>query len=200
MATMPTQTRTPREPEARAARRSRGRGGAAWRAAFVLGLAAGGLMVLAAELLVRDEAATVPPPPPAAARPDVRVTLSPDLLAALIRRSLAQAETPLSVENLRVTTGDGLVRVRGDIGVAGQPVQGLLVLRPEVEAGRLRTRVVESRLGRLPVPGDLGPLIEGQINARVNAALSDLPAEITAVHADATGLTVSARVRLHALP
>jgi len=139
-------------------------------------------------------------PSPEDPNPDVRVTLSPGLLTALIRQSIERGDSPVPLENVRVETGNNRVTVRGDVAVLGRYVGGSVEMEPVVEDNQLRMRVRRSQLGPLPVPGNLERLAEDPINRRLAVIIGDLPATITQAHADRQGLTVTARVRTADLP
>lgn len=132
--------------------------------------------------------------PPSDQNPDLRVTLSAGLLAALIQQSVDQGQAPVTIENVRVETEPGRLTIRGNIPVAGRTVPGSVDLAPDVVDQRLVMRVLDAQLGPLAIPRDLGRLVEGPLNSRVADATSGLPASITAATVDASGLTVIARV------
>lgn len=168
--------------------------------ALLVGLLLGVLGVLAVQAWVLDDPKPadlgVFTPAPADDAPDVTVIMSNDLIAALIQQSIDRGETVVPLTNVRVATDDNRLHVRGDLKVLSRQVSGAIVLEPEVENGALRLRVRSARFGRLPVPSSIEHLAEDPINRQFTASLHDLPATITSARATATGLTVTADVRV----
>jgi hypothetical protein len=164
---------------------------------IAFGLLLGVFVVLVAQALV----ATEPLPLPAITdnNPDITVTLTPGLLTALVRQSIAAGNSPVPLKNVRVETSAGELTVLGDVDVLGHSVGSRIVMTPYVQDGQLRMKMREARLGPLPVPGNLERIAEGPINARVAAATSGLPATITGVQATDRGLTVTAHVEVDKL-
>lgn len=138
------------------------------------------------------EFTTLPPPD----SPDVTVTLSYDLLAALIQRGIDSGETPVPLTNVRTGNSGGRLLIKGTFTILGQGVSGSVELEPYIDDGTLRTRVRRAQVGRLPVPGNLDRLAEGPLNRQIAAALGDLPATLTSVHVGERGITVTADVRI----
>ncbi len=171
--------------------------------AVLLGLFLGVLATLAVQTWVLDDPQSeelLPfTPAPLSEDPDVTVTLSNELIAALIQQSVDRGETVVPLTNVRVVSGDGRLFVRGDLRVLGQSVTGEIVLEPTVENGALRMHVRRANLGRLPVPARVERLAEDPINRQLAASTNNLPAIITAALATADGLTVTADVRVEEL-
>jgi hypothetical protein len=138
------------------------------------------------------EFTTLPPPD----SPDVTVTLSYDLLSALIQRGIDSGETPVPLTNIRTGNSGGRLLIRGTFTILGQSVSGSVELEPYIEDGTLRTRVRRAQVGRLPVPGNLDRLAEAPLNRQIASALGDLPATLTSVHVGERGITVTADVRI----
>lgn len=179
-------------------RRARLRG-PRWLPPLALGALLGLLGLLVYQAATGRDSAEVGGPGVIDASPDVSVTLSEGLLTALIRRSVEQGESPVKLEHVRVETRPGRIVVYGDVSVLGRGVGGRIDLVPSVAGGRLRMRVLQAKLGPLPAPANLERLVEGPVNARLAAAVGDLPAEVTSARVDTGGLTVTARVRVDAL-
>ena len=167
---------------------------------FLLGIVVGALGVLVVQQLVVDrlQEATVTFGS-ADLHPDITVTLSEGLLTALVRQSIARGESPVPLENVQVTTGNGRVIVRGDVVVVGRRVGGVMEMEPQIEENHLVMRLRHARLGPVPVPPNVERLAEGPINARLAATIGDLPATLTSARATDDGLTVTARVNVQDL-
>lgn len=167
--------------------------------AGALGALIGGL-ALAAVVALRGGSDARVTYPPLDQMPDLTITVSPGLLAALIDRSVRQGESPVPLENARVETAAGMLTIRGDIPVLGRGVGVSVELEPEIRDGEVKMVIRRARLGAVPIPSNLADLAERPINDRIAAATGGLPATITAVRVAADGVTVTARVRVAELP
>ena len=187
----PVEERTPRP-------RTWWRGALPW---FTLGLLLGFTAALAVQQLIATDGprAMVLRPGPWDPNPDITITLSGGLLTALIQREINRGESPLQLEDVRVEPQDGVLVVRGDVIVLRRAVGATIALEPFLEDGVLRFRVVQARLGPLPVPNNVERLVERPINRQVETALGDLPATVTGVRTTPEGVTVTARVRVEEL-
>ena len=125
---------------------------------------------------------------------NLQITMRAELLAALIQDAAARSRIPLQLENVRVQTGSDQLTVTGDVPVPGGSISGSAVFQPYVADGRLAMHVLRAQFGALPIPDDIVLLTEGPINDRIAAASSGLPATITSVRVDETGVTVGAHV------
>ncbi|MGI8552212.1 MAG: hypothetical protein ACR2PL_15725 [Dehalococcoidia bacterium] len=175
-----------------------------WPRRWVLPLTFGLLLGICLAVVVGSlsETAARPvlvPAGPLDQRPDITVTLSSSLLAALIQQSAQQGQSPLRLENVRVQTANGEIIVTGDVPVVGHKVGSTIQMEPVVENGGLRMHLLQARLGSLPVPHNIGQLAEDPINARLAEATNKLPSTITSVRVTADGITVTARVRVEEL-
>lgn len=161
------------------------------------GMVAGVLLLAAFQILLEDRLGDVNVPgDPRDPAPDLIMTLSPGLLTASIRQSVAKGNSPVPLQNVRVVTKKDRVIVLGDVAVLGRGVPSTIEMRPVVEEGMVRMKVVSAKLGPLPVPGNVERIAEDPINSRVRAVVEDYPATVTSVSAGPEGVTVTARVRL----
>lgn len=126
--------------------------------------------------------------------------MSAGLLAALIRQSIAQGQSPVPLRNVQVETSQGKVTILGDIPVLDHNVGGSVVLQPGFSNGIVAMQVLSGKFGPLPIPRAIAQLADGPINQRVADATNGLPATVTGVSVDAKGLTVTARVHPDQLP
>jgi hypothetical protein len=88
---------------------------------------------------------------------------------------------------------DGTVTITGNVGLGGGAapsagrlpvnpagaVAATIVLRPTAADGKLTVQVVSAQLGPIPVPGNLGALLEGPVNDQIANALSGQAFTIT---------------------
>jgi hypothetical protein len=164
----------------------------------VLGIA----LTLGVQQLVSGDSDGLPEftSPPSPDSPDLTVTLSYDLMSALIQRGIDTGETPIPLTNISSGNSNGRLLIRGNFTVLGQTVSGSVELEPYVENGELRMFVRRTQLGRLPVPANLDRLAEGPLNRQLAAALGDLPATVTSVHVHDHGITITADVRIDEIP
>lgn len=172
-----------------------------WLPPLVLGLLLGvtGALAIAQLRGAEKPPVFILPPGPLDTSPDVTITFSPGLLTALVQQSIARGESPVPLENVRIETHNGVLAVRGNVTVLRRAVGGVITLEPVVEDGRLRMRVLQARLGGLPVPNDVERVVEKPINAQLAAAIGGLPATVTSARTARDGLTVTARVHVDEL-
>lgn len=173
-----------------------------WAPALLIGLVLGIGLTLGVQQLASGDADGLPefssrPPPDT---PDVTVTLSYDLMSALIQRGIDTGETPIPLTNITSGNSNGRLLIRGNFTVLGQTVSGSVDLEPYVEGGQLRMFVRRALLGRLPVPGNLDRLAEAPLNRQLAAVLGDLPATVTSVQVHDNGITITADVRIEEIP
>lgn len=170
---------------------------AVWTLAGLVGACFGLLVFVVLQLR------SYPPPDsrvPPDLTPDLTVVVSPGLLAALIQQSADSGQSHVPLENVRVETLDGVIRVRGNLTVIGQRVGGTADLIPQVRDGTVALVIRRARFGLVPVPGNLTELAQGPLNERITAATGGLPADVTSVQVDQRGVTITARIRLDELP
>jgi hypothetical protein len=103
--------------------------------------------------------ASPPPPRPQAVieRAPVTVTLDERFLTALVQRAVADGavQAPgVDVKRTQVDArlGNGVIIVRANVEVIGQPTRGTVTLRPVLHGGRLRFEVIETNLGQIELP------------------------------------------------
>lgn len=81
----------------------------------------------------------------------VTLTVTEAQLAAYIDRQLSQEqETPISNPQVRLT--DGKIEITGQVSLDQLTAQALLVFEAFVSNGHLQVRVLDAKLGALPVP------------------------------------------------
>ncbi len=161
------------------------------------GMVLGVVLLASVQVLLEDRLGSINiPGDPGDPAPDLIMTLSPGLLTASIRQSIEKGNSPVPLENVRVVTRKDRVIVLGDVSVLGRGVASTIEMRPVVEDGQARMKVVSAKLGPLPVPGNIERVVEDPINSRVQAAVAGYPATVTSVSAGPEGVTVTARVRL----
>ncbi len=173
-----------------------------WVPALLVGLVLGAALTLIVQQFTADGSGELPeftsqPPPDS---PDVIVTMSYDLVSALIQRGIDSGETPVPLTNIRTGNSNGRLLIRGDFTIFGQTVSGSVELEPSVEGGALQMLVRRAQVGRLPVPSNLDRLAEGPLNRQLASALGDLPATVTSVRVSELGVTVTADVRIDEIP
>jgi hypothetical protein len=154
-----------------------------------------------------NQAEVAPSPTPAAGSrttqppDDLRLSMSPALLTALVRDWIAQGRSSIQLQNAVVTTGPGTLTISGDLPTLNRTTPVSMTFQPYVSDGALATHVVQAKFGPIPIPGNLTSLAEGPINARLAAATSGAPVSVTDVRTEASGLTIGARLdSQHPLP
>lgn len=182
----------------------------------VLGLALGGLLLLATGLLA------VTPPGLAAAGPaqpwDITLTVSDTFLTTWLNQSGAQGsptagskqpQLPLQLKDVKATfQADGTVLITGAASPAGgapvPPGRGgggaqaggiavELVLRPTVAEGKLKTEIVKAQFGPLQVPQRVADFLDGPLNTQLDGALAGKPYQLLDIRVTQGLLTVHAR-------
>ena len=172
---------------------------------FAIGLLLGALVALAVQVFVMDESE---PPPEASVftpavqprDPDVVVTLSYELIAALIQQEVDRGAVGVPLREIRADESNGRLRLTAKLTVLRQTVNGSVELEPQIVDGQLRTRLHRARFGRLPFPQNLERLAEGPLNRQLDLLLSDLPATLLSARVTEDGLLVTADVRVEDLP
>jgi hypothetical protein len=129
-------------------------------------------------------------PPPGA--PDMTITLSPPYLTRLAQTGASRSEAGSMVENLRVeSAGDRLV-LYGTLKAPASP-EGVIEAQPFVQDGRLQFRLVEGKVGVLPLPGAVAHSLETQINEQLVNLQRLYPVTVTGARAGEGGLTLTAQ-------
>lgn len=146
----------------------------------------------------------VPSAQPVITKAPMTVTLDEEFLTAIVQRAIATraVEAPgvdLPRTQVEARLGPGVVIVRANVEVLGQPTQGTVTLRPVLDAGRLRFEVVETNLGAVQLPA-IDQMLETQVNDRVGRLLDGLPVAVTSAGIEpGRGLVVAMRVDLDRL-
>ena len=166
----------------------------------VIGLLLGVAGTLVWQVFVVDSERDAFAPAPQPRDPDVVVTLSYALIAALINEEIARSEISLPLRDIRAGDDDGRLVLRGSVRVLGRDVPGSVELEPHVEDGRLVTRLRGARLGGLPIPSNVQRLAEDPLNRQLLAVIGNLPATLSSVRVSDAGLVVTADVRIEELP
>jgi hypothetical protein len=164
------------------------------------GLPLGVLLLFVVQCQAGRTGERLPPPAAVDPHPDLSVTFSNELIAALIQQSVDSGAAPVRLSDVRVTSGGGALIVQGNLDlILGFDVGGRVDVEPLVEDGRLEMRLRQARLGPLPVPAGIERLAQGPINERLGAATAGLPVTVTGARVGDGGLTVTARVRVEEL-
>lgn len=161
---------------------------------LLVGFLVGVLALAAFQPLIQERLGSAEAPSPTF-DPNPDLTLSPGLLTALVRQSIERGESPLPIHGSQVHTRPGRMVLVGRFDIAGRGVDGSIEMVPVVEGGNVPMKVVQARVGSLPVPANIERLVEAPINQRIEAATAGYPATVTSVRADLSGVTVTARVR-----
>ena len=157
----------------------------------------------------------VSPPAISSAAPgqnwDVTVEISDAFLATQL--SQPREGQPVQLREPKVAMkADGTLTITGNAGVGGggaAPSAGggrlpinpsnvnvpvTIQLRPSVSAeGKLTVEVVSAQFGPLPVPGQLGALLEGPVNDQIANALNGQPFTLTELTMRDGGMQVRAK-------
>ena len=169
---------------------------------LVVGIALGALGMVAYGMFVATPA--VPAPQPVITHAPMTVALDERFLTALMQRAVmngAVAAPGVEVPRtqIRAELANDRIVVRANVEVLGQPTEGTITLRPILDAGRLRVRVVDTNLGSIQLPA-MDELLETQINERVRSLLDGIPVNVTSVGLDpARGLVLTCQVDLDRL-
>jgi hypothetical protein len=168
--------------------------------ALIAGVLIGALGAIVWQAIAADGRSDDFAPGPQPRNPDVVVTLSYELIAALIEAEVERNQPNLPLRNIQAGEKDGRLLLRGTVDVLRQDVGATVELEPHVEDGRLVTRVRSARFGIVPVPSNLQRLAEDPLNRELTAVIANLPATLTSVRVTDAGLVVSADVRIEELP
>ena len=168
--------------------------------ALIAGVLIGVLSTICWQVFVAEPGEDDFAPAPQPQNPDIIVTMSYDVIGALIEAEIARSEIDLPLREIRAGDDDGRLVLRGTIDVLGRRVGASVELEPQIEDGRLVTGVRRARLGLLPVPSNLQRLAEEPLNRELRAAVANLPATLTSVRVTDAGLVVTADVRIEELP
>jgi hypothetical protein len=168
--------------------------------ALIAGVLIGVMCTALWQVFAADSGADDFAPAPQPGNPDVVVTMSYALIAALIEAEVARSDVGLPLSQIRAGDDDGRLVLRGTLDVLRQKVGATVELEPQIEDGRLVTRVRNARLGVLPVPSNLQRLAEDPLNRELTAVIAGLPATLTSVRVADAGLVVTADVRIEELP
>lgn len=138
----------------------------------------------------------VSPPAISQAAPGQPWDVSLDITDAFLSNQLNQPRTDQAVQLSDAKTimrADGTISITGNVGAGGRTaapsaggrlpinpsgiaVAAEIVLRPSVSAdGKLTVEVVRAQFGPLPVPAQLGSLLEGPVNDQLANALNGQP-------------------------
>lgn len=172
------------------------------------GLIVGAVAFLALGLFV------VSPPtiaPAAKAQPwDVTVDITDTFLSAQLNR--AGTDQPVQLSNAKsVTRADGTITITGNVGGGGATgtatgggrlpinpsavsVAVEIVMKPGVnQEGKLTVEIVKAQFGPLPVPNQIGKLLENPVNSQIANALNGQSFAITEISLRDGAMVVRAR-------
>jgi hypothetical protein len=129
---------------------------------------------------------------------DVTLDMSDTFLSTQLNNPQQNSSTtvPIALSNAKAAMrADGTVTITGNVGLSGGggaapsagrlpvnpagAVAATIVLRPTAANGKLTVQVVSAQLGPLPVPANLGALLEGPVNNQIANALSGQSFSIT---------------------
>lgn len=135
-----------------------------------------------------------------ALEPDAPVTiiLGEPFLNGLVRHIVVDsaAGDAMDPSAVAVHLRDGTIVLAADVDVLGQRTRGTARLRPMIENGELRLDVIDTFLGRLPLP-PMDRAIEQQLNARLHSMFEDMPVRVTGARVDQTrGLILTCEIDL----
>lgn len=172
-----------------------------WLFLLLVGVLIGWLGTLVVQALILSAEPAGPFDPGAGPRnPDVTVTLSFELVAALIRQEMDTGTLPVTLKDVRTSDNDGRLQVRGAIVVLSRDIPVSVDLEPHIEDGKVKATVRRTRFAGLPIARNLERLAEDPLNRELNAILASLPATLTSVRVTDAGVVVSADVRIEELP
>jgi hypothetical protein len=133
----------------------------------------------------------VPATTPPAAGPDLTITFSPQFLTQLVRDEVERNGGGTAVDDLRVEGAQGRLIIHGTVRA---PVSaGVIEAQPFTQQGRLQFRLIEGRVGPVPLPGVVVQALETELNKNLTNVLQLYPVTITGVEASEAGLTVTAK-------
>lgn len=182
-------------------RRRSGRTTIALLLALIGGVLLGWLGTLAVQAFILSGEPRGPyTPVPGPRNPDVVVTLSYDLIAALIQQEIEQGTVQVPLKNIRASDDNGRLRISGTATVLSRDVSVSLDLEPHVQDGQVRATVHRARFGVLPVARNIEKLAEEPLNRQLTILLGHLPATLTSARITDAGLVATADVRVEDLP
>jgi hypothetical protein len=142
---------------------------------------------------------------------DVTLDISDAFLTTQLNnpQQSSSSPAPIALSNAKATMkADGTITITGNVGLSGggaAPSTGRLpinpagaiaatmVMRPAAADGKLTVQVVSAQLGPLPIPGNLGAVLEGPINDQIANALSGQSFSITELTVRDGALVVRAK-------
>lgn len=144
---------------------------------------------------------------------DVAIELTDAFLSTQLNRDNG-GDQPVKLSNAKaVAHADGTLTITGNVGGAGgasgTPTTGgnrlpinpasisvpvEIVMRPTAsQDGKLRVEIVKAQFGPLPVPNQIGKVLENPVNSQIATAMNSQPFFITNVTLRDGALTVRAR-------
>lgn len=126
---------------------------------------------------------------------NVTLSLSEAALATLIAEELPKL--PAFGERPQVETvvgTNGIIRIDIGVGGLGVGLRSSITVNPNIVDGRLQLDVVEARLGELAVPEEIARLIEGPIQARLDALAEGFEYRLTAIRTTDRRLTLEIEI------
>lgn len=124
--------------------------------------------------------------------------------------SSSTAAVPVKLSNAKAAMhADGTVTVTGNVGLStgggaapsagrlpintGGAVTAQIVLRPKAADGKLTVEVVSAQFGPLPVPANVGSVLEGPLNDQIASALNGQAFKITEITVREGAMLVQAK-------
>lgn len=125
---------------------------------------------------------------------DVRVFVSDRYLSRLVQRHASSIQLPQVRDvHIRSAPPAGLIAT-AQLSVGPISAGATMELAPEVQAGRVRMRIVSSTVAGIPIPDQLAGIVESQMNA-ATGNVSTNGARITGVRVTARGVQITANAR-----
>lgn len=177
----------------------------------LIGLALGAVVFLALGLFV------VQPPTIGGAAPRQNYDVIVDMTEAFLTEQIGKdtsGDKPVQISNAKVVMkADGTVTITGKVGGTGNTggarpssapalpinpanlsVDVEMVMKPTAnQDGKLTVQVVSARFGPVPVPGQLGRLLENPINNQIAKTMNNQPFAIISLVVRDGGMTVQVR-------
>jgi hypothetical protein len=158
-----------------------------------------GLIIGAVGFLVVGLFAISPPTisPAAPGQPwDVTLDITDAFLSTQLNNPQQAAAAPVKLSNAKAAMrADGTITITGNVAPSGgggaapsagrlpvNPAGGVgatIVLRPTAVDGKMTVQVVSAQLGPLPVPANIGAVLEGPVNDQIASALDGQSFSIT---------------------
>ncbi len=169
---------------------------------FVFGVIIGAVALLAV-LLLLAQPSKAPDIRRAPGDPDIKVFIKEDFLNAQIAAQFQRLNGPgpagqsqFSLEDIHLNTRPGnTIEVTSNAKLGELPkVPVHITLRPYADNGRLRVDLVSSDLGRLPLPGRVGDLVNELVNRQLDRALEQAPVTVLAVSTEEDGISVELKL------